>query len=149
MERSCTCQFPIAGAGRRRDLVRLRRGRSRSNLLVTRVRLGYKLPPTAVRPITTTCNLNNRNNRGMSLRSEIFHTQEDSGKAGQVGACAHRHTLHPSPGRNLKLSTDVAAVDPRLIYADLTAMAKCPDSSPPPFPGFDITAYWADPVYSR
>ena len=51
------------------------------------------------------------------------------------------NTPHPARKR-LKLEyEDVAAWNPRLIYADLTGFGeKGPDAEPP---GFDITAYWA------
>jgi formyl-CoA transferase len=85
--------------------------------------------------------LNNRNKRGLALDL----------KSPQAGAIVEGlvkwadvvivNTPHPARKR-LKLEyDDLAPLNPRLIYADLTGFGeKGPDAD---LPGFDITSYWA------
>jgi len=104
-------------------------------------RIIYKVPPQPRAQDNYPWHLDNRNKRGLALDL----------KSPQAGSVVERlvkwadvlivNTPHPARKR-LKLEyEDVAAWNPRLIYADLTGYGdKGPDAD---LPGFDITAFWA------
>ena len=104
-------------------------------------RIVFKVPPQPRARENYPWHLDNRNKRGLALDL----------KSPQAGAVIERlvkwadvlivNTPHPARKR-LKLEfEDVAAWNPRLIYADLTGYGdKGPDAN---LPGFDITAFWA------
>jgi len=104
-------------------------------------RIIYKVPPQPRAQDNYPWHLDNRNKRGLALDL----------KSPQAGAVVERlikwadvlivNTPHPARKR-LKLEyEDVAAWNPRLIYADITGYGdKGPDAN---LPGFDITSFWA------
>ena len=104
-------------------------------------RHGHQIPPQPQAKDPYPWHLANRNKRGLALDLK-------SPSAGQVvqrlvewADVLIVNTPHPARKR-LKLEyDDVAAWNPRLIYADLTGFGeKGPDAD---LPGFDITSYWA------
>jgi len=104
-------------------------------------RIIVKVPPQPRAKENYPWHLDNRNKRGLALDLK-------SPLAGQVLERLVKwadvlivNTPHPARKR-LKLTyEDVAAWNPRLIYADLTGYGeKGPDAD---LPGFDITAFWA------
>src|SRR6201986_2135354 len=104
-------------------------------------RIVFKVPPQPRAHDNYPWHLDNRNKRGLALDL----------KSPQAGAVVERlvkladvlivNTPHPARKR-LKLEyEDVAAWNPRLIYADITGYGdKGPDAN---LPGFDITSFWA------
>ena len=104
-------------------------------------RIVYKVPPEPRAKDNYPWHLDNRNKRGMILDL----------KSPQAGEVLERLVKwadvlivnYPPPTRKkLKLTyEDVAPLNPRLIYADLTGFGdKGPDAS---LPGFDVTTFWA------
>jgi formyl-CoA transferase len=104
-------------------------------------RIAYKLPPNPRSTENYPWHLNNRNKRGLSLDLKSPHAAEIVERLVKWAEVLIVNTPHPARKR-LKLEyEDVAAWNPRLIYADLTGYGeKGPDAD---LPGFDITAYWA------
>jgi formyl-CoA transferase len=104
-------------------------------------RIVYKVPPEPRAEDNYPWHLDNRNKRGMilDLKSE---------QAGEVlerlvkWADVLIVNYPPATRKKLKLAYDqVAAWNPRLIYADLTGFGdKGPDAG---LPGFDVTTFWA------
>ena len=85
--------------------------------------------------------LANRNKRGMALDLKSPDASQVVERLVKWADVLIVNTPHPARKR-LKLEyDDVAAWNPRLIYADLTGFGeKGPDAE---LPGFDITSYWA------
>ena len=85
--------------------------------------------------------LANRNKRGITLDLKSPGAQQIVEKLAKWADVFILNTPH-RPRKKLKLEyEDVAPLNPRLIYADLTGYGeKGPDAE---LPGFDITAYWA------
>jgi crotonobetainyl-CoA:carnitine CoA-transferase CaiB-like acyl-CoA transferase len=85
--------------------------------------------------------LANRNKRGMALDLKSPDASQVVERLVKWADVLIVNTPHPARKR-LKLEyDDVAAWNPRLIYADLTGFGeKGPDAD---LPGFDITSYWA------
>ena len=104
-------------------------------------RIGYKIPPLPHAQDNYPWHLNNRNKRGLALD---LKSPEATGVLRRLVEWADVLIVNtPHPAREkLKLGyEDVAAWNPRLIYADVTGYGDHgPDAQ---LPGFDITAYWA------
>jgi formyl-CoA transferase len=104
-------------------------------------RIGYKIPPQPRANDNYPWHLSNRNKRGLALDLKSPHAAKILERLVKWADVLIVNTPHPARKR-LKLEyEDVAAWNPRLIYADLTGYGdKGPDAD---LPGFDITAYWA------
>src|SRR5712675_44027 len=104
-------------------------------------RMAYKIPPQPRAKENYPWHLNNRNKRGLALDLKSPHAGEILERLVKWADVLIVNTPHPARKR-LKLTyEDVAAWNPRLIYADVTGYGdKGPDAD---LPGFDITAYWA------
>jgi len=85
--------------------------------------------------------LDNRNKRGMSLDLKSAHARTVVERLVKWADVLVINFPHPARKR-LKLTyEEVAAWNPRLIYADITGYGdNGPDAD---LPGFDITAFWA------
>ena len=104
-------------------------------------RLVYKMPPQPVSSDNYAWHLDNRNKRGMALDLKSPRAKEILERL--VKWADVLVVNFPPPVRQrLKLTyEDVAAWNPRLIYADISGYGDDgPDAN---LPGFDITAYWA------
>ena len=104
-------------------------------------RIGHKLPPQPQSDDAYPFQMANRNKRGITLDLKSPDAQEVLQRLVEWADVFIVNTPHPARKR-LKLEyDDVANLNPRLIYADLTGFGeKGPDAN---LPGFDITAYWA------
>jgi crotonobetainyl-CoA:carnitine CoA-transferase CaiB-like acyl-CoA transferase len=104
-------------------------------------RIGHKLPPQPQSEDAYPFQMANRNKRGITLDLKSSGAQEVLQRLVEWADVFIVNTPHPARKR-LKLEyEDVANLNPRLIYADLTGFGeKGPDAN---LPGFDITAYWA------
>jgi crotonobetainyl-CoA:carnitine CoA-transferase CaiB-like acyl-CoA transferase len=104
-------------------------------------RMAFKLPPQPRAKDNYPWHLNNRNKRGMAVDLKSPHAGKILERLVRWADVMIVNTPHPARKR-LKLEyEDVAAWNPRLIYADLTGYGEeGPDAH---LPGFDITAYWA------
>ena len=104
-------------------------------------RMLYKVPPQPHARDNYPWHLNNRNKRGMAVDLKSPDAVKILERLVRWADVMIVNTPHPARKR-LKLEyDDVAAWNPRLIYADLTGYGdKGPDAN---LPGFDITAYWA------
>jgi crotonobetainyl-CoA:carnitine CoA-transferase CaiB-like acyl-CoA transferase len=104
-------------------------------------RIGHKLPPQPQSDDAYPFQMANRNKRGLTLDLKSPDAQEVLQRLVEWADVFIVNTPHPARKR-LKLEyDDVANLNPRLIYADLTGFGeKGPDAN---LPGFDITAYWA------
>ncbi len=104
-------------------------------------RMVYKVPPQPHARDNYPWHLNNRNKRGMAVDLKSPDAVKILERLVRWADVMIVNTPHPARKR-LKLEyDDVAAWNPRLIYADLTGYGeKGPDAN---LPGFDITAYWA------
>ncbi len=104
-------------------------------------RIIYKVPPQPRAQDNYPWHLDNRNKRGLALNLKSPDSQEVLERLVKWADVLIVNTPHPARKR-LKLEyDDVAAWNPRLIYADLTGYGdKGPDAS---LPGFDITSFWA------
>jgi crotonobetainyl-CoA:carnitine CoA-transferase CaiB-like acyl-CoA transferase len=104
-------------------------------------RIGHKLPPQPQSEDAYPFQMANRNKRGITLDLKSSGAQEVLQRLVEWADVFIVNTPHPARKR-LKLEyDDVANLNPRLIYADLTGFGeKGPDAD---LPGFDITAYWA------
>jgi len=104
-------------------------------------RLVYKMPPQPSSSDNYAWHLDNRNKRGMAidLKSPRAHEiLERLVKWADVLVI----NFPPPVRQRLKLTyEDLAPLNPRLIYADISGYGdEGPDAN---LPGFDITAYWA------
>src|SRR6476659_2129224 len=104
-------------------------------------RIGHKLPPQPQSEDAYPFHMANRNKRGIALDLKSPGAQPVLERLAKWADVFIVNTPHPARKR-LKLEyDDVAPLNPRLIYADLTGFGeKGPDAD---LPGFDITAYWA------
>ena len=104
-------------------------------------RIGHKLPPQPQSKDAYPFQMANRNKRGITLDLKSSGAQEVLERLVEWADVFIVNTPHPARKR-LKLEyDDVAHLNRRLIYADLTGFGeKGPDAD---LPGFDITAYWA------
>jgi crotonobetainyl-CoA:carnitine CoA-transferase CaiB-like acyl-CoA transferase len=104
-------------------------------------RLAYKLPPNPRAKDNYPWHLNNRNKRGMALDLKTQAAAEVLERLVRWADVMIVNTPAPARKRLRIAYEDVAAWNPRLIYADLSGYGeKGPDAD---LPGFDITAYWA------
>ena len=101
----------------------------------------FMIPPLPRAKVDYPWHLDNRNKRGLALDLKSPDAEKVLERLVKWADVLIVNTPHPSRKR-LKLTyEDVAAWNPRLIYADLTGYGdKGPDAD---LPGFDITAYWA------
>src|SRR6266446_536335 len=104
-------------------------------------RIAYKIAPQPSSEDNYPWHLNNRNKRGLALDLKSSEAADILQRLAKWADVLIVNTPHPARKR-LKLTyEDVAAWNPRLIYADVTGYGdKGPDAD---LPGFDITAYWA------
>jgi len=101
----------------------------------------FLLPPQPRSKDNYAWHLDNRNKRGMSLDLKSPHARTVLERLVKWADVLVINFPHPARKR-LKLTyEDVAAWNPRLIYADITGYGdNGPDAD---LPGFDITAFWA------
>jgi crotonobetainyl-CoA:carnitine CoA-transferase CaiB-like acyl-CoA transferase len=101
----------------------------------------YKVPPDPVSSTNYMWQLTNRNKRGITLNLKSPRGQDVLRK---LIAWADVLVVNYPPPVRAKLHVtyeEVAPINPRLIYADVTGYGESgPDAAEP---GFDITAYWA------
>ncbi len=104
-------------------------------------RHAHQIPPQPQARDPYPWHLANRNKRGMTLDLKSPDASRVVERLVKWADVLIVNTPHPARKR-LKLEyDDVAAWNPRLIYADLTGFGeKGPDAD---LPGFDITSYWA------
>src|SRR5260370_4243430 len=104
-------------------------------------RIAYRIPPQPSAEDNYPWHLNNRNKRGLALDLKSSEAADILQRLAKWADVLIVNTPHPARKR-LKLTyEDVAAWNPRLIYADVTAYGDTePDAD---LPGVDITAYWA------
>jgi crotonobetainyl-CoA:carnitine CoA-transferase CaiB-like acyl-CoA transferase len=104
-------------------------------------RRGNRLPPQPQSDVPYQWHLANRNKRGVALDLKSPDAPRVLERLVKWADVLIVNTPHPARKR-LKLEyDDVAAWNPRLIYADLTGFGEQgPDAE---LPGFDITSYWA------
>jgi len=101
----------------------------------------YRTPPNPPLPDNYTWQLTNRNKRSLAVDLKNPHAAEIL--AGLVKwADVFVTNFPPRVRKGLKIDyDDLAPLNPRLIYADLTGYGEQgPEADKP---GFDITAYWA------
>src|SRR5712664_1851403 len=104
-------------------------------------RMVYKVPPQPHARDNYPWHLNNRNKRGMAVDLKSPDAVKILERLVRWADVMIVNTPHPARKR-LKLEyDDVAAWNPRLIYADLTGYGDILTNGN--LPGFDITAYWA------
>jgi len=101
----------------------------------------FQLPPQPRSKDNYAWHLDNRNKRGMSLDLKSPHARPVLERLIKWADVLVVNFPHPARKR-LKLTyEEVAAWNPRLIYADITGYGdNGPDAD---LPGFDITAFWA------
>jgi len=104
-------------------------------------RRANNMPPQPVSKEAYPWHLTNRNKRGVALDLKSPAARPVVERLVQWADVLILNTPHPAR-RRLKLEyDDVAPLNPRLIYADVTGFGeKGPDAD---LPGFDITSYWA------
>src|SRR5881397_949612 len=104
-------------------------------------RIGNKIPPQPRSHDNYPWHLNNRNKRGLAVDLKSPHAGEILERLVKWADVLIVNFPHPARKR-LKLTyEEVAAWNPRLIYADITGYGDSgPDAD---LPGFDITAFWA------
>jgi len=104
-------------------------------------RRANNMPPQPVSKEAYPWHLSNRNKRGVALDLKSPAARPVVERLVQWADVLILNTPHPAR-RRLKLEyDDVAPLNPRLIYADVTGFGeKGPDAD---LPGFDITSYWA------
>ena len=104
-------------------------------------RIIFKVPPQPRAKDNYPWHLDNRNKRGLALDLKSPRAGEVLERLVKWADVLIVNTPHPARKR-LKLEyEDVAAWNPRLIYADVTGYGDHgPDAD---LPGFDITAFWA------
>src|SRR5579859_5542375 len=101
----------------------------------------FQIPPQPRSNDNYAWHLDNRNKRGMSLDLKSPHARTVLERLVKWADVLVINFPHPARKR-LKLTyEDVAAWNPRLVYADITGYGdNGPDAD---LPGFDITAFWA------
>lgn len=104
-------------------------------------RYTYKIAPNPSCSENYGWHLSNRNKRGMALDLKAPQSREILERLVKWADVLIVNFPHPARKR-LKLTyDDVAAWNPRLIYADLTGYGD--DGPDADLPGFDITAFWS------
>src|SRR5246127_5978117 len=104
-------------------------------------RHGHQIPPQPQAKDAYPWHLANRNKRGMTLDLKSPSAAQVVEKLVKWADVLIVNTPHPARKR-LKLEyDDVAAWNPRLVYADVTGFGE--NGPGAGLPGFDITAYWA------
>src|SRR6516225_2184212 len=104
-------------------------------------RFAHKIPPQPLADDAYQWHLANRNKRSIALDLKSPSAQRVLQELVAWADVLIVNTPHPARKR-LKLEyDDLAHLNPRLIYADVTGFGeKGPDAD---LPGFDITSYWA------
>src|SRR6478672_5205737 len=104
-------------------------------------RHGHQIPPQPQAKDAYPWHLANRNKRGITLDLKSPSASQVLEKLVKWADVLIANTPHPAR-KKLKLEYgDLADLNPRLIYADVTGFGeKGPDAD---LPGFDITSYWA------
>src|SRR5260370_3723939 len=104
-------------------------------------RQGQEIPPQPHSEVAYPFQMANRNKRGVALNLKAASAQQVLERLAKWADVFIVNTPHPAR-KKLKLEyDDVAQLNPRLIYADLTGFGETgPDAA---LPGFDLTAYWA------
>ena len=104
-------------------------------------RIAYKIPPQPRAADNYPWHLNNRNKRGLALDLKSSRAKDVLERLVRWADVLIVNTPHPARKRLGLEYEDVAAWNPRLIYADVTGYGdEGPDAD---LPGFDITAYWS------
>src|SRR5438445_12221012 len=103
--------------------------------------IAYKIPPQPRAADNYAWHLNNRNKRGLALDLKAPRAGDVLERLVRWADVLIVNTPHPARKRLGLEYEDVAAWNPRLIYADVTGYGdEGPDAD---LPGFDITAYWS------
>ena len=104
-------------------------------------RLVYKMPPQPTSSDNYAWHLDNRNKRGMAIDLKSPQAKEILERLVKWADVVVIN-FPPPVRQRLKLTyEDIAPLNPRLIYADISGYGdEGPDAN---LPGFDITAYWA------
>lgn len=104
-------------------------------------RLGNKLPIEPIADEAYQWHLTNRNKRGLTLDLKSPSSRQVVIELVQWADVFIVNTPHHARKRLGLEYEDIVALNPRLIYADLTGFGeKGPDAD---LPGFDLTAFWA------
>jgi crotonobetainyl-CoA:carnitine CoA-transferase CaiB-like acyl-CoA transferase len=104
-------------------------------------RHGHQIPPQPQAKDPYPWHLANRNKRGITLDLKSPSAAQVVERLVKWADVLIVNTPHPARKRLHIEYDDVAAWNPRLIYADVTGFGeKGPDAD---LPGFDITSYWA------
>ena len=104
-------------------------------------RRAHRFPPQPQAKEPYQWHLANRNKRGIALDLKSPAARQVLERLVKWADVLIVNTPHPARKRLSLEYEDVAALNPRLIYADLTGFGEQgPDAD---LPGFDITAYWA------
>ncbi len=104
-------------------------------------RIIYKVPPQPRAKENYPWHLDNRNKRGLALDLKSPQATGVLERLVKWADVLIVNTPHPARKKLHLEYGDVAAWNPRLIYADLTGYGdKGPDAN---LPGFDITSFWA------
>src|SRR6201990_2871049 len=104
-------------------------------------RKGHKIPPQPHSEEPYPFELANRNKRGVALNLKAESAQQVLERLTKWADVFIVNTPHAARKKLRLAYDDVAQLNPRLIYADLTGFGeKGPEAE---LPGFDITSYWA------
>jgi crotonobetainyl-CoA:carnitine CoA-transferase CaiB-like acyl-CoA transferase len=104
-------------------------------------RIVYKMPPHPVSSDNYAWHLDNRNKRGLAVDLKSPGAKEIVQRLVKSADVVVINFPTPVRKRLGLMYEDLAPLNPRLIYADLTGFGdNGPDAS---LPGFDATAYWA------
>lgn len=104
-------------------------------------RMAHRFPPQPQAKDPYQWHLANRNKRGITLDLKSPDARQVLERLVKWTDVLIVNTPHPARKRLSLEYEDVVAMNPRLIYADLTGFGENgPDAD---LPGFDITAYWA------
>lgn len=104
-------------------------------------RHGHQVAPQPLANDPYQFHLNNRNKRGMTLDLKSPASQKVLERLVKWADVLIVNTPHHARKKLHLEYDDVAQLNPRLIYADLTGFGENgPDAN---LPGFDITSYWA------
>src|ERR1700754_2642593 len=104
-------------------------------------RKGQKIPPQPHSEEPYPFQMSNRNKRGVALNLKAASAQQVLERLAKWADVFIVNTPHAAR-KKLRLEyDDVAQLNPRLIYADITGFGENgPDAA---LPGFDLTAFWA------
>lgn len=101
----------------------------------------FRAPPSPVSATNYIWQQANRNKRGITLNLKSPKGQDILRRLIGWADVIVVNFLPPVRARLHVTYEEVAAINPRIIYADVTGYGNCgPDAAEP---GFDITAYWA------